>query len=227
MNDKFEKEFILLDNIPNARFHDGGRLKFGPDGFLYITTGDAQKPSQSQDKNSLAGKILRVDREGKSAAGNPFDNLAYSYGHRNLQGLAWNSKDMLYATEHGPLAHDEVNRIIQGGNYGWPEIQGTQTRSGMISPLRESGLSTWAPSGAAFYNTRFFFAGLRGTAVFEAKFEGESVDLKEHFKGEFGRIRDVVLGPDNMIYILTYNTDGRGNPGPEDDRIIKIDPTKL
>ena len=194
---------------------------------MYITTGDAQNPSQSQDRNSLAGKILRVDRKGKPASDNPFNNSTYSYGHRNPQGISWNSNRQLYETEHGPLAHDEINRIAKGGNYGWPTIQGTQSKEGMISPIKESGIGTWAPSGAEFYNDRLFYAGLRGTALFEAKIENEFVNLTEHFKNEFGRVRDVVLGPDNLLYVLTSNTDGRGIPSGDDDKIIRINPEKF
>lgn len=226
-NNTFTNQKVIVDQIPGGTNHNGGRLKFGPDEFLYIATGDAGDPSRSQDKNSLAGKILRVDRKGKPASDNPFNNSTYSYGHRNPQGISWNSNDQLYETEHGPLAHDEINRIIKGGNYGWPIIQGMQSRNEMISPIKESGIGTWAPSGTEFYSGSLFYAGLRGNALYEAKIENESVDLTEHFRGEFGRIRDVVLGPDNLLYILTNNTDGRGNPSSDDDKIIRINPDSL
>ena len=226
-NETFSDKKIIIDEIPGGTNHNGGRLKFGPDGYLYVTTGDAGQPSLAQNKNSLAGKILRVDQDGKAAPENPFRNLIYSYGHRNPQGLAWNSQGMLYSTEHGPLAHDELNRAIPGGNYGWPTIQGSQKYNDMITPIKESSFGTWAPSGTAFYNDRLFFAGLRGTALFEAKIQNESIELQEHFKNEFGRIRDVVLGPDNYLYILTNNTDGRGRPSAADDKIIRINPESL
>lgn len=225
-------EKIIVDKIPGASNHNGGRIKFGPDRFLYITTGDAQNPSLSQNKNSLAGKILRVTDEGKPfgsaqgkpAPGNPFGTLIYSYGHRNPQGLAWNGNE-LYSTEHGSATMDELNRITPGKNYGWPEIRGDDKQSGMEKPLLHSGSDTWAPSGAAFWQDRLFFAGLRGEALFEL--DTSSLNLKAHFKGEFGRIRDVVLGPDNMLYITTSNHDGRGFPRTGDDKIIRINPAKL
>lgn len=218
-------EQIIVDKIPGAIFHDGGRIKFGPDGYLYITTGDAQNPSLAQDKNSLAGKILRVTDEGKPAPGNPFNTLVYSYGHRNPQGIVWDNQGNLWETEHGQSATDEVNAVKQGKNYGWPIIRGEQTQTGMETPILQSGSDTWAPGGAAFYQGSIYFGGLRGQALFE--YVIDSRELKTHFKGEVGRIRDVVLGPDNILYITTSNRDRRGNPSPEDDRIIKIDPKKL
>lgn len=215
-NDKLIKPLTIQGKIPGSFFHNGGRIKFGPDKFLYITTGDSQNESTSQDINSLAGKILRLDEDGKGAV--------YSYGHRNPQGLDW--KDgKLYATEHGPSTHDEINIIEKGKNYGWPIIKGTQTQREMETPLLESGNETWAPSGTVFYKDNLFFAGLRGSALFE--FNPKDLSLKAHFKNEFGRIRDVVLGPDNFLYILTNNRDGRGTQRSGDDKIIKINPEKL
>ncbi len=216
---------IIVDKIPGAIFHDGGRIKFGPDGYLYITTGDAQNPSLAQDKNSLAGKILRTTDEGKSAPGNPFNNLVYSYGHRNPQGIAWDKSGNLWETEHGSTATDEVNKIEAGKNYGWPDIRGNEKRDGMVSPVIQSGGVTWAPAGATFYNNSLFFGGLRGQALFELN--TTTLELKEHFKGELGRIREVVLGLDNMLYITTSNRDGRGNPGANDDKIIRVNPKQL
>lgn len=224
-------ETIIVDKIPGARNHNGGRIKFGPDGFLYITTGDAEKPSQSQDINSLAGKILRATEDGLPAVGNPFNNLVYSYGHRNSQGLAWDNNGNLWATEHGRSGAlsglDELNLITAGKNYGWDIIQGDEKKEGMETPRLNSGDDTWAPAGAAFVGNSLFFAGLRGKALYESITNGNQVTLKEHLKGEFGRIRDVVLGPDNMLYITTSNQDGRGNPIADDDRIIKVNPKKL
>ncbi len=214
-------EQVLVDNIPGAIFHDGGRIKFGPDGYLYITTGDAQNPSLSQDKGSLAGKILRF----KDPSADSGQVEIYSYGHRNPQGITWDGQGKLWETEHGQSATDELNLIEQGKNYGWPIIRGNEAKEDMISPVLQSGDNTWAPAGMAYYNGSLYFGALRGQALFQASVDGRQ--LKEHFKGQFGRIRDVVLGPDNMLYITTSNRDGRGNPLPEDDKIIRINPEKL
>lgn len=224
-NDKLSNEQVVVDKIPGASNHNGGRIKFGPDKLLYIGTGDAQNPSQAQDRNSLAGKILRL-RDGKVEI--------YSYGHRNVQGLAWDSNGNLWATEHGSSAHDELNRIERGKNYGWPDIRGNEQREGMEKPLLESGDDTWAPGGAAFHKGSIFFVGLRGSALYEYKINKQSLraisleqKLTEYFKNEYGRIRDLVLGPDEMLYIATSNRDGRGFPKNNDDKIIRIDPKSL
>ncbi len=225
---KLEGEKIIVDAIPGAPNHNGGRIKFGPDKFLYITTGDAQDPSRAQDKKSLSGKILRVTDEGKPAPGNPFGNLIYSYGHRNPQGLTWNSKGELWSSEHGrsgiQSGLDELNLIEAGKNYGWPTIQGDEKKDGMESPRLHSGGDTWAPAGAAFIENSLFFGGLRGQALYEAKISGGKIKLNEYFKKEFGRIRDMIVGPDGMLYITTSNKDGRGIPDEKDDKIIRVNP---
>lgn len=231
-NNKLTDEQVIVGAVPAAVNHNGGRIKFGPDGFLYITTGDVQDPSLAQNKSSLAGKILRVTDEGKPAPGNPFNNLVYSYGHRNPQGLAWDDKGRLWATEHGRSGAlsglDEINLIEAGKNYGWPLIEGEKTKEGMAAPVLNSGPSiTWAPAGAAFVGNSLFFGGLRGQTLYEAVINDGRITLKEHFKGEFGRIRDIVLSPDGMLYITTSNRDGRGSPKGDDDKIIRIDPKKL
>ncbi len=228
---------IIVGAIPGAEHHNGGRIKFGPDGMLYIATGDAAIPAYAQDMSSLAGKILRVNDDGTIPEGNPFPNSAvYSYGHRNPQGLAWDSEGIMWATEHGASASDEINRIVSGKNYGWPTIRGAQKSDGMESPVLESGSSTWAPSGSAVYGDSLFFTGLRGQALYELVApsgltrhdSAESTRLlKTHFKGQFGRVRDVVRGPDNFLYLLTSTRDGRGVPMKDDDQIIKINPKKL
>jgi len=225
---KLGNERTIVDAIPGASNHNGGRIKFGPDNYLYITTGDAQEPSQSQDRNSLAGKILRVTDDGRTPSDNPFGNPAYSLGHRNGQGIAWDG-NTLWETEHGrsgfPSGLDEVNKIVAGRNYGWPTIQGNEMRSGMESPITNSGNDTWAPAGAAIFEGRLYFGGLRGEALYEMNLVAKSV--KEHFKGEYGRIREVILSPDNFLYITTSNQDGRGTPSDSDDKIIRIDPRQL
>lgn len=232
-NNSLSNKTIIVDETPGNVFHDGGRIKFGPDGFLYITTGDSQNPSLAQDKNSLAGKILRVTDVGQPAPDNPFNNLVYSYGHRNPQGLAWDSMNRLWATEHGPsggqfgTGNDELNLIKQGQNYGWPVIQGNQKQDGMETPIINSASDIWAPSGAAFFNGSIFFAGLRGEALYEAEIKGNNAVLKEHLKGKIGRIREVVVGPDNFLYLTTSNRDGRGIPDEFDDKIIRVNPSRL
>ena len=232
-NGQLTDEKVIVNRIPGASNHNGGRIKFGPDINLYIGTGDAQEPSRAQDKSSLAGKILRVTADGDAAPGNPFNNEIYSYGHRNVQGLAWDAADRLWATEHGrsgvASGLDELNLIENGKNYGWPDIQGDEKKEGMVSPVRHSGSkTTWAPAGAAFIGNALFFGGLRGQTLYEAVINGNKLtDLKEHFKGQYGRIREVIKGPDNMLYITTSNHDGRGNPDTSDDRIIRINPSSL
>ncbi len=231
-NEKFSDKAILLDNIPASSNHDGGRIKFGPDGLLYITTGDSEIPSLAQSTKSLAGKILRVTDEGKPALGNAFNTVVYSYGHRNPQGLAWDEGGALWETEHGrsnPTGFDEINLIESGKNYGWPTIQGDEAMPDMVTPKKNSGpTTTWAPSGAAFVGNALFFSGLRGQTLYEAIINNNKVvALTEHFKGKYGRLREVILGPDNMLYITTSNRDGRGTPTKEDDRILKINPKLL
>jgi len=226
-NNKFSQKTTIVNAIPGALFHNGGRIKFGSDGFLYITTGDSQNPSLAQDKNSLAGKILRVTDEGKPAPNNPYGTQIYSYGHRNPQGITWDESGRLWATEHGASAKDEVNVINKGVNYGWPIITGGETQQGMETPILNSGADTWAPAGAAFLNNSIYFGGLRGQALYEATINGDKVGIKEHLKGELGRIREVIVGPDNLLYITTSNRDGRGIPNTTDDKIIRVNPTKL
>jgi len=230
-NNKLGGESVIVDGIPGAANHDGGRIKFGSDGFLYITTGDAQIPSQAQDKNSLAGKILRVDENGNSASGNPFGNASYSYGHRNPQGIAWDKNGILWATEHGPsgteTGNDELNRIEIGKNYGWPDIRGRQTKAGMVTPVLESGAgNTWAPAGMAYLDGYLYFAGLRGQALYRISVDNPG-QFDTFFKNEFGRLREVVAGPDNMLYVTTSNRDGRGVVKSGDDKILRINPQKL
>src|SRR3989338_3244669 len=224
---KLTEPQMIVENIPGAVFHDGGRIKFGPDGYLYITTGDALNPSFAQDKNSLAGKILRVTDEGKPVSGNPFGNEVFSFGHRNPQGIACDADGNLWETEHGQSAQDEVNLIKKSENYGWPDVRGSQTKEGISSPIIQNGSDTWAPAGLAYLDGSLFFAGLRGQTLFEGKINGEKLNLIKHFEKEFGRIRDVIVGPDKMLYISTSNRDGRGQPAEDDDKIIRIDPAKL
>ncbi len=228
--DRLTEKTTIIDNIPGAAYHDGGRIAFGQDGYLYVTTGDASKSNLAQDISSLAGKILRLKDDGSIPSDNPFGNATWSYGHRNSQGLAWDNKGQLWATEHGRSGVlsglDELNLIEKGKNYGWPVIQGDETKTGMKSSIIQSGPDeTWAPAGIAFFDGSLFFGGLRGESLYEAKImENSKVSLKSHFRQEFGRIRAVVLGPDDYLYITTSNTDGRGDIRANDDKIIRISP---
>jgi glucose/arabinose dehydrogenase len=221
---------IILEGILGAQFHDGGRIEFGPDGLLYITTGDAGNKPAAQDTSSLNGKILRISDDGSIPEDNPFGNAVYSYGHRNPQGLAWDDQDRLWITEHGPSGlqsgFDEVNLILKGGNFGWPEIQGDEKKQGMITPLAQSGADdTWAPAGVEYLENSLFFAGLRGEALYQAVIgPDDRLDIRMHFRKEFGRLRAVKLGPDGLLYVSTSNTDGRGTKNPGDDKIIRINP---
>lgn len=219
---------IIVDNIPGAANHNGGRIKFGLDRFLYITTGDALISDLAQDKNSLAGKILRVKDNGSIPTDNPFPSSpVYSFGHRNPQGLARDEQGRLWATEHGATANDEINLIEPGKNYGWPIIRGEEKAEGLEAPVLQSGRETWAPSGTAFLEDSLFFAGLRSQILYEVKIKKEPITLQQHFSKKFGRLRDVVLGPDGFLYLLTSNRDGRGIPTLDDDQIIRINPKKL
>jgi glucose/arabinose dehydrogenase len=232
-NNKLFDKRIILEGIAGASFHDGGRMEFGPDGYLYITTGDARNKPLAQDISSLNGKILRIKDDGGVADDNPFGNAVYSYGHRNPQGLAWDESGRLWATEHGPSGlnsgFDEVNLIEKGKNYGWPEIIGDESKEGMTVPVIQSGTDdTWAPAGMAYWKGSFFFAGLRGESLYEAGLtDQDTIILTSHFKEEFGRLRAVVLGPDNYLYITTSNIDGRGTAREGDDKIIRINPQIL
>lgn len=212
---------VLLDKIPSGNVHHGGRLKLGPDGKLYATTGDAaSEPEIAQDLQSLGGKILRLNLDGSIPVDNPFRNsYVYSYGHRNPQGLTWGTDRTLYASEHGPSAHDEINKISPGNNYGWPVIVGAETRAGMEQPLFQSGDDTWAPSGMAFYKNKLYVATLRGNAVREFDLEKKTTRL---VVTGLGRIRDVWIEGD-ILYFVTNNTDGRGTPAENDDKLYKLE----
>jgi glucose/arabinose dehydrogenase len=218
-------ETVIIDGIPSDRFHNGGRIAFGPDGYLYLTTGDATNATLAQQRDSLAGKVLRLNDDGSVPEANPFGTAVYSYGHRNPQGLAWDDEGHLWATEHGSSARDELNRIEAGANYGWPVIRGAETSPEMESPVYQSTeYETWAPAGVAAVDGSVFFGGLRGERLYEAQVvDGEVTGFVAHFGGDFGRIRAVTLGPDGeYLYFTTSNTDGRGDADATDDLLVRV-----
>lgn len=226
-NDRISNKKVIVDSIAGAANHDGGRIAFGPDGYLYITTGDAQEEGSAQDKNSLSGKILRVTDEGSVPSDNPFGNEVWSYGHRNPQGLAWDDEGTLWSTEHGPSGlgsgFDELNRIEKGQNYGWPNVKGDEVGSEMAMPILHSGArDTWAPADLAYLNGYLFFSGLRGSSLYSVYTREIKFNLTRHFEDTYGRIRAVVAGPDGNLYFSTSNKDGRGIPKQNDDKIYKI-----
>jgi glucose/arabinose dehydrogenase len=225
----------IIDNIPGAVYHDGGRIAFGPDEKLYITAGDATNEDWAQiyqqgTKKDLAGSILRLNPDGSIPEDNPFGSPVWSYGHRNPQGLTWDNQGQLWSTEHGRSGLlsglDEINLIEPGNNYGWPDSEGDTVEEGTVSPIEHSGAdTTWAPASALYWDGSIFFGGLRGEALYEAVLEnGEVVEVKSHLKNKYGRIRTVVEGPDGMFYLTTSNRDGRGSPVAADDRIIRVNP---
>jgi glucose/arabinose dehydrogenase len=224
---------VLLDDVPAASIHNGSRVKFGPDGRLYVSLGDVAVPSVAQDVASLNGKILRLNADGTSAPGNRFSSPVYSFGHRNPQGLDWHPvTGDLWATEHGQTGNDEVNAIDSGGNYGWPIIEGADTRPDMVAPVVFYNPAV-APSGAAFYRgtavpafrNQLFVATLRGMALVRLTIEGRRVTAQERLlESRYGRLRDVVSGPDGYLYFCTSNRDGRTTPVAEDDRLLRIVP---
>lgn len=242
---KLQNAQTLIDKIPASSWHDGGRIQFGPDGMLYVATGDAIVPELSQDSDSLAGKILRIDRNGSIPADNPTQGSpVYSMGHRNPQGMDWDLDGSLVATEHGPsgwmgIGHDELNLIEPGRNYGWPAVIGDKSGTGhdgieYENPIFHTGVTTWAPSGSEFYESRvipewtgrYFVSTLLGESLQMIQFDSEH-DIESRaalFSNDFGRLRDVQTGPDGYLYLLTSNRDGRGDPRSDDDRILRVLP---
>lgn len=224
---------VLLDDVPAANIHNGSRVRFGPDRLLYVTFGDVAVPSVAQDAAALNGKILRLRDDGTSAPGNRFGSPVYSLGHRNPQGLDWHpATGDLWATEHGQTNNDEINVIDSGANYGWPVIEAAQTRPDMVAPV-VFFVPAVAPSGASFYTGtaipafrhQLFVATLRGMALLRLTVDGRRITAQERLlENTYGRLRDVVSGPDGYLYVCTSNRDGRTTPVAEDDRLLRIVP---
>ncbi|MFE0153437.1 PQQ-dependent sugar dehydrogenase [Nonomuraea sp. NPDC059007] len=207
----------LLQGIAKNRYHNGGRLKFGPDGYLYATTGDAQQTSHAQNLSSLNGKILRITKTGAAAPGNPFNSRVYSYGHRNPQGIAWDSAGRLWSSELGNSSRDELNLIQSGRNYGWPQCEGTCSVSGMTNPKRTWGVGEASPSGIAIVNNTVFMAALRGQRLWRIVLNGENVGtVNSYFNGTYGRLRAVEKVPGaSAIWFGSSNSDNNGNGNPD------------
>ncbi|MBO1266997.1 PQQ-dependent sugar dehydrogenase [Arthrobacter cavernae] len=199
---------VVFSGISKASTHNGGRIRFGPDGFLYVGTGDSQRRQQPQDTNALGGKILRLTPDGKPAPGNPFDgNPVYSYGHRNVQGLAWDSAGRLWASEFGPDVDDELNLIQPGGNYGWPEVTGAPGRPGFLdAKVVWPSTADASPSGLEIIDGIAYAGALRGQRLWAVPLEGGSAGTPvAYFTGEYGRLRDVARAPDGTMWVLSNN----------------------
>jgi glucose/arabinose dehydrogenase len=224
---------VLLSGIPRGETsnHNGGGLGFGPDGMLYASTGDArlddpgqESGSVAQDKDSLAGKILRLTPSGDVPDGNPWDNYGWSRGHRNVEGFDWDSDGRMWATEFGESTRDELNRIVKGGNYGWPAVEGGDGAGGIRDPfVTWSPTSSCSPSGVAVAGGRAWVGALSGHCLYSVRLSGSHAGRKvRHFHEDFGRIRTVAKAPDGSLWITTSNRDGRGSPAAKDDRVIRI-----
>lgn len=216
----------ILRGIPKGAIHNGGRIAFGPDRMLYAGTGETGDDGRAQDKESLAGKILRMTPDGEPLHGNPqADSVVYSYGHRNVQGLAWDAHKQLWAAEFGQDTWDELNRIVPGGNYGWPEAEGKAGETGFIDPVAQWKTSEASPSGIAFVKGSIWMAGLRGERLWRIPLSGtadeEPLAAPQSFlEGKYGRLRTVLAAGGDKLWLVTSETDTRGTPKPGDDRIL-------
>jgi glucose/arabinose dehydrogenase len=214
----------VLTGIPAAGFHNGGLVTVGPDGKLWIGTGEAGQRPRSQDRGNLGGKILRINVDGSIPKDNPFPGSAvYSLGHRNVQGLAFDSTGQPWAVEFGQNTWDELNRIVPGGNYGWPEVEGKEAKKGFIEPLVQWPTNEASPSGMAIVDDVAYVGGLRGQRLWQVPLTGTTTGTpKAFFEGKYGRIRAVAATPDGGLWITTSNRDGRGDPAPDDDKVLRL-----
>jgi glucose/arabinose dehydrogenase len=217
----------LVSGIPHNVHHNGGRLGFGPDGFLYATTGEAENPDLAQDKGSLGGKILRMTTAGKPAPGNPFGTLVWSLGHRNVQGVAWDPAGRMWASEFGDKLADELNLIEPGRNYGWPATQGRTSQAGYTSPVAQWGTDEDSPSGIAYAGGCVWMAALKGQRLWRIPLNGTAVvaDPQPFLVGELGRLRSVLAVDDHTLLVTTSNRDGRTTPRTGDDRLVLLSVT--
>ncbi|GAA2418384.1 PQQ-dependent sugar dehydrogenase [Actinomadura vinacea] len=215
----------IVTGIPKGSNHNGGRIAFGPDGLLYIATGERYELELAQDRDSLGGKILRVTPDGKPAPGNPYRTRLWSYGHRNVQGLAWDEGKRMYATEFGQERFDEINRIERGANYGWPRVEGVGGQRQYTDPLLTWATAESSPSGLAYAGGSLWAAGLRGERLWQVPLDGKGGAGRPiaHFEGRYGRIRAAAATPDGRsLWITTSNRDGRGDPRQGDDKILVV-----
>ncbi|MFC8225689.1 PQQ-dependent sugar dehydrogenase [Streptomyces sp. NPDC057287] len=218
----------ILRGIPKGSIHNGGRIAFGPDRMLYAGTGETGDTGLAQDKSSPSGKILRMTPDGEPLHGNPEgDSLVYSYGHRNVQGLAWDSGKRLWAAEFGQDTWDELNLIEPGRNYGWPDVEGKEGKTGFVDPVAQWKTSEASPSGIAYAEGSIWMAGLRGERLWRiplsGKADGEPLAAPQAFlEGKYGRLRTVLAAGGDMLWLVTSNTDGRGTPKQSDDRILLL-----
>jgi len=216
----------VLTGIPAAGNHNGGRLAFGPDGMLYVTTGDAAVRPASQDPGSLAGKILRLTPDGAPAPGNPVEGSpVWSLGHRNVQGIGWTADGRMIASEFGQNTWDELNLVVPGGNYGWPQVEGAGGAGAYVEPLVTWRTSEASPSGVAVGECAVYVAALRGERLWVVPLTPDGVGTPSAlFVRELGRLRAAEIGPDGALWLLTNNTDGRGDPRPGDDQLLRLLP---
>lgn len=216
---------VLLDGIPAGFIHDGGRLEFGPDGLLYAATGEAGDPELSRDRDSLGGKILRLTPDGRPAPGNPFGTAVWSWGHRNVQGLAFDDADRLWASELGANTWDELNLVRRGADHGWPLVEGVGHQYGLRDPQVVWPTADASPSGLAYLDGSLWMAALRGGRLWRIPLDGARAGRPRDFLvGQYGRLRTVAVAPDGNLWVTTSNRDGRGEPAAEDDRVLVVSP---